>query len=144
MRLLQCIEDAFDVAPTFAAIGARRITRTHLLDRLRSLVDGRFDLVARDEMANADEHAGNCFFSKSTPVFFSTHGHAEGMASVVRAHPGLTMIIDHLASVSRRARHVGDRPAREGADLWRDAALARKPGLSVLARCVLRALDMPA
>jgi predicted TIM-barrel fold metal-dependent hydrolase len=30
------------------------------------------------------------------PLFFSTHGHAEVMASVARAHPGLTMVIDHL------------------------------------------------
>ena len=30
------------------------------------------------------------------PLFFSTHGHADVMASVARAHQGLTMVIDHL------------------------------------------------
>jgi L-fuconolactonase len=30
------------------------------------------------------------------PLFVSTHGHADVMASVARTHPGLTLIIDHL------------------------------------------------
>ena len=30
------------------------------------------------------------------PLFFSTHGHADVMAAVAKAHPDLTMIIDHL------------------------------------------------
>jgi L-fuconolactonase len=30
------------------------------------------------------------------PLFFSTHGHADALESVAAAHPGLTMIVDHL------------------------------------------------
>jgi len=30
------------------------------------------------------------------PLFISTHGHADVLASVAGAHPGLTMIVDHL------------------------------------------------
>jgi len=57
---------------------------------------------ARDAALRPEFHAGK--FERlyaaaekyDLPLFFSTHGHADVLASVARAHPGLTMIIDHL------------------------------------------------
>jgi L-fuconolactonase len=63
----------------------------------RNLVGNARDATLRPEFnegkferlyAAAEKH--------NLPLFFSTHGHAHVMASVAEAHPGLTMIIDHL------------------------------------------------
>jgi L-fuconolactonase len=57
---------------------------------------------ARDATLRPEFHAGQferlyvAAEKHDLPLFFSTHGHAEVMASVARAHPGLTMIVDHL------------------------------------------------
>lgn len=57
---------------------------------------------ARDATLRPEFHAGQfeplyvAAEKHNLPLFFSTHGHADVMASVAKAHPGLTMIIDHL------------------------------------------------
>jgi L-fuconolactonase len=63
----------------------------------RNLVGNARDATLRPEFnegkferlyAAAEKH--------NLPLFFSTHGHAHVLASVARAHPDLTMIVDHL------------------------------------------------
>jgi predicted TIM-barrel fold metal-dependent hydrolase len=66
-------------------------------------------LAARNSPGNADDSTLRlefcegrfeplyvCAEKNGVPLFFSTHGHAGAMAQVAAAHPGLTMVIDHL------------------------------------------------
>lgn len=74
----------------------------HFRDRPNMLAGRNLVGNARDATLRPEFHAGK--FERlyaaaekyDLPLFFSTHGHAEVMASVARTHPGLTMIIDHL------------------------------------------------
>lgn len=89
----------------------------------RNLVGNARDATLRPEFnegkferlyAAAEKH--------NVPLFFSTHGHAHVMASVAEAHPGLTMVIDHLG--------VSQSPVSPP----RDDPWDRLPGLLGLAR----------
>jgi L-fuconolactonase len=66
-------------------------------------------LAARNSPGNADDGTLRpefcegrfeplyvCAEKYGLPLFFSTHGHAGAMTQVAAAHPGLTMVIDHL------------------------------------------------
>jgi len=63
----------------------------------RNLVGNARDATLRPEFGEGKfERLYVAAEKHNLPLFFSTHGHAEVMASVARAHPGLTMVIDHL------------------------------------------------
>lgn len=63
----------------------------------RNLVGNARDATLRPEFeAGAFERLYVAAEKHNLPLFFSTHGHAHVMASVAKAHPNLTMIIDHL------------------------------------------------
>jgi len=63
----------------------------------RNLVGNARDATLRPEFESGQfERLWAAAEKHDLPLFFSTHGHAAVMASVARAHPGLTMIIDHL------------------------------------------------
>jgi L-fuconolactonase len=74
---------AFRKRPGMVAI--RNSPGNHLTAEIRpEFLEGKFERL----YAACEEHG--------VPLFFSTHGHADKMASVAEAHPGLTMVIDHL------------------------------------------------
>jgi predicted TIM-barrel fold metal-dependent hydrolase len=63
----------------------------------RNLVGNARDATLRPEFGEGKfERLYVAAEKHNLPLFFSTHGHAEVMGSVARAHPGLTMVIDHL------------------------------------------------
>ena len=63
----------------------------------RNLVGNARDATLRPEFTEGKfERLYAAAERHGLPLFFSTHGHADVMASVARAHPDLTMIIDHL------------------------------------------------
>jgi L-fuconolactonase len=63
----------------------------------RNLVGNARDATLRPEFHEGKfERLYGAAEKYNLPLFFSTHGHAEVLASVARAHPDLTMIVDHL------------------------------------------------
>jgi L-fuconolactonase len=64
--------------------GRSLVTNFRDVTLMPGFVDGRFERL----YALAERH--------EVPLFFSTHGWAEAMEPVVQAHPGLTMVIDHI------------------------------------------------
>jgi L-fuconolactonase len=63
----------------------------------RNLVGNARDATLRPEFSQGKFEALYTAAEKhNLPLFFSTHGHAHVLESVARAHPRLTMIVDHL------------------------------------------------
>ena len=68
----------------------------------------------------------------NVPLFFSTHGQANLVEPVIKAHPGLTIVIDHLGLAQRKGQLAGQLSGGWKQRLALAACLLHKPRLLLL------------